>query len=140
MKRRPPSSTLTDTLFPYTALFRSGPGVVGRLGRPFQRIVVEDGVLRAGAGAMDINVARAALQHGLAGLEFLSGIPGTVGGALRMNAGAYGSEVKDVLHVAEALDPTGGLPRLPAAAVGFDSRHRDVPGDWLFVVSRRDAG
>ena len=73
----------------------------------------------AGAGALDLNVALSAAEAGVAGLEFLSGIPGTVGGGLRMNAGAYGREVKDVLVSAAALDRAGGERVVAAAAMGF---------------------
>ena len=80
-------------------LVRDGgvPGVVVRLGRGFAEIAIEDRRVRAGAAALDLNVARVAAEAGLAGIEFLSGIPGTIGGALRMNAGAYGREMSDVV-------------------------------------------
>src|SRR6185312_2066973 len=80
-------------------LIRDGgiPGVVIRLGPQFARITIEGGMVVAGAGAIDLNVARAAQASGLAGLEFLCGIPGAVGGGLRMNAGAYGREFKDIV-------------------------------------------
>ncbi len=83
-------------------------GVVIRLGRGFVEIEAKDNLVTAGAGALDFNVALTARDAGIAGLEFLSGIPGTVGGGLRMNAGAYGSEFKDVLESATALDAKGG--------------------------------
>ncbi|MDX1575754.1 MAG: FAD-binding protein, partial [Kiloniellales bacterium] len=85
-------------------LVRDGgvPGVVIRLGRAFAYIETEGTTVSAGATALDINVAMACREASITGLEFLSGIPGTIGGALRMNAGAYGRETKDVLVAAEA--------------------------------------
>ena len=127
-------------------LVRDGgvPGVVVRLGRGFAAIEVEGETVRTGAGALDLNVARTAFDAGLAGLEFLSGIPGTIGGALRMNAGAYGSEIKDVLIEARAMDAAGCDRTLSLAELGFGYRSCGVPEDWIFVaavlrVSRGDA-
>ncbi len=90
-------------------LVRDGgiPGVTIRLGRGFAEIEAGVDEVSAGAGALDLNVALTAAQAGIAGLEFLSGVPGTIGGALRMNAGAYGGEVRDVLIHAEAIDRDG---------------------------------
>jgi UDP-N-acetylmuramate dehydrogenase len=111
-------------------------GVVIRLGRGFSGIEPVDGDrLRAGAGAVDINVARAAAQAGLGGLEFLSGVPGTVGGGLRMNAGAYGREIADVLVEASAVDRRGVLHRVSAAELGLSYRHCAAPGDWVFTAA-----
>ncbi len=108
-------------------------GVVVRLGRGFAGIEIDGAQVRAGAAAMDINVARACRDAGLAGLEFLSGVPGTIGGALRMNAGAYGRELRDVVVSAKALDAAGGAHRLDPAALGFSYRHTSVPEDWTFT-------
>jgi UDP-N-acetylmuramate dehydrogenase len=116
-------------------LVRDGgvPGVVIRLGKGFAEIEARDGYLHAGAAALDVNVARMAAEAGLAGLEFLSGIPGTMGGALRMNAGAYGRELVDVVIAAEALDAKGRLHRLDKQALGLGYRHCSVPEDWIFL-------
>jgi UDP-N-acetylmuramate dehydrogenase len=111
-------------------------GVVVRLGRGFVEIRAEDSEIEAGAGALDLNVALTAQQAGIAGLEFMSGIPGTVGGGLRMNAGAYGREFKDVLRHAVALDGSGARHNLPTAALGLSYRHCDLPEDWIFVAAR----
>ncbi len=108
-------------------------GVVIRLGRGFAGLAVQDGAVAAGAGALHLNVARFAAEAGVAGLEFLSGIPGTVGGGLRMNAGAYGREVKDVVVSAVAVDRAGGERVVAAAAMGFSYRHCAVDPDWVFV-------
>jgi UDP-N-acetylmuramate dehydrogenase len=118
-------------------LIRDGgvPGVVIRLRGSFTGIRMDKAEIRAGAGALDINVARFALGQSMAGLEFLCGIPGTIGGALRMNAGAYGREIKDVLLSAEALDRTGARHSLNPAAMGFRYRGTEVPEDWLFIAA-----
>jgi UDP-N-acetylmuramate dehydrogenase len=110
-------------------------GVVVRLGRGLAKIETspQDGVVTAGAGAVDINVARAACEAGIAGLEFLSGVPGTIGGALRMNAGAYGREMVDVVIRARALDASGNLHDLANDEIGFGYRHAAVPEDWIFT-------
>ena len=116
-------------------LVRDGgvPGVVVRLGRGFVEIAVQGTQVIAGGGALDLNVALTCQQAGIAGLEFMSGIPGTIGGGLRMNAGAYGREFKDVLHEAVALDGRGNRQRAPAAVLGLSYRHSDAPEDWVFV-------
>ncbi len=116
-------------------LVRDGgiPGVVIRLLRGFTGIRVEGEQVLAGAGALDLNVALTARDHGLAGLEFLSGVPGTIGGALRMNAGAYGGEMKDVVAHAEALDRSGRALRLTPEELGFTYRHCAVPESVIFT-------
>jgi UDP-N-acetylmuramate dehydrogenase len=117
-------------------LVRDGgiPGVVIRLGRGFGEVMAVPGHrLRAGTVAPDVKVARAAADAGIAGLEFYRGIPGSIGGALRMNAGAHGRETKDVLVSARAVDRQGQIHVLSPADMGFTYRHCDVPGDWIFT-------
>ncbi|HEY8565777.1 MAG TPA: UDP-N-acetylmuramate dehydrogenase [Beijerinckiaceae bacterium] len=116
-------------------LVRDGglPGVVIRLGKGFSEIAVEGLRVRAGAGAPDVKVARAAAEAGIAGLSFLRGIPGAIGGALRMNGGAYGGEVKDVLVEARALDRQGRAVTLSLAEMGFTYRHSGASDDLIFV-------
>ncbi len=116
-------------------LVRDGgvPGVVLRLGRGFAGIEAADGTIRAGAAALDGNVALVARDAGLGGLEFLSGIPGTIGGGLRMNAGAYGREFKDVVVSVEALDGHGERRTLDNAEMSFGYRHAGVPEGWIFT-------
>lgn len=117
-------------------LVRDGgvPGVVIRLGRGFADIKVEPGHrLRAGTAVPDVKVARAAAEAGIAGLAFYRGIPGSIGGALRMNAGAHGSETKDVLVEARAVDPDGNIHVLSLSDMGFTYRHSAVPPDWIFT-------
>ena len=111
-------------------------GVVIRLGRGFVEIAAEGESIAAGAGALDLNVAITAREAGIAGLEFLSGIPGTVGGGLRMNAGAYGREFKDVLHSAVALDPHGTRRELALSDLDLSYRHCGLPEDWIFIAAR----
>jgi UDP-N-acetylmuramate dehydrogenase len=112
------------------------PGVVLRLpARGFGRIAVEaDGVV-AGAAALDATVAEHAAAAGLTGLEFLSGIPGSVGGAVAMNAGAYGRELKDALDWAEVATPAG-LQRLDAHALDMTYRHAALPARGVVVRAR----
>lgn len=109
-------------------------GVVMRLGRGFAEIKAEDGArLRAGTAVPDVKVARAAADAGIEGLAFYRGIPGSIGGALRMNAGAHGRETKDVLVEARALDRQGNVHVLSLADMGFSYRHSGVPHDWIFT-------
>lgn len=109
-------------------------GVVIKLGAGFTDIAVNGEEITAGAGVPDIHVAQTACKHSLAGLEFLSGIPGAIGGALRMNAGAYGREVKDVLVSARAVDRQGNIHVLAPEDMQFSYRHtRGVPDGWIFT-------
>ena len=119
-------------------LIRDGgvSGIVIRLGRGFVDIVANDDEITAGAGALDLNVALAACTAGIADLEFLSGIPGTVGGGLRMNAGAYGREFKDALREATALDGDGHRHDLELGEMDLSYRHCGAPADWIFVATR----
>ena len=111
-------------------------GVVLRLGGDFARIDVEGEEIVAGSAALDANVAKTAANHGLTGVEFFAGIPGTIGGALRMNAGAYGTETKDVLIEATAVDRTGAIHKVGPGDMGMHYRHTDAPADWIFVEGR----
>ena len=111
-------------------------GVVIRLGRGFNSIEALDGQrLRAGAAVPDVRVARAAADAGIAGLAFYRGIPGSIGGALRMNAGAHGGETKDVLVSARAVDRQGHIHDLTCADMGFTYRRSAVPRDWIFTTA-----
>jgi len=110
-------------------------GVVVRLaGRNWAQVEALDGArVRAGAGALDSMVAKGAGKAGIAGLEFYVGVPGTIGGALTMNAGCYGSETKDVLVEATALDRTGKRITLTHADFGFTYRHNALPDGLIFL-------
>lgn len=111
------------------------PGVVVRLvGRPFAQIEPLDGHrVKAGAGALDSMLAKGAAKAGIAGLEFYVGVPGTIGGALTMNAGCYGCETKDVLVEATALTRRGERVVIPASEFGFTYRHNALPPDLIFL-------
>ena len=109
-------------------------GVVIRLGRGFGDIKVEDGHrLRTGTAVPDVKVARAAAEAGIAGLAFYRGIPGSIGGALRMNAGAHGRETKDTLIGARAVDRLGNRHVLSLSDMKFTYRHCGIPEDWIFT-------
>jgi UDP-N-acetylmuramate dehydrogenase len=109
------------------------PGVVVRLPKSFAKVSVEGLRVRAGGGAMGISVASKARDAGVAGLEFLRGIPGTAGGAVRMNAGAYGREVADVLIEATLVLRDGRVETWPAARLGYTYRHSAVPEGAIVV-------
>lgn len=108
-------------------------GVVIRLGSPFRKVTTDGLRVTAGAAAIDAQVAKAAAQAGIAGLEFFRGVPGTIGGALRMNAGAYDGETKDVLVEAVAYDRRGERHVLSNAEMGFSYRHCDASEDLIFT-------
>lgn len=116
-------------------LVRDGgiPGVVIRLGKNFARIDIEGTTLHAGAAAADVNIARKARDAGLAGLEFMVGIPGGLGGALRMNAGAYDREIKDVFVSTSGFRRTGEPVDYTLEDMAFSYRHSGVPDDVIFV-------
>ena len=110
------------------------PGVVVRLGKPFARVERLDATtLRCGGGASGILVSSSARDAGIAGVEFLRSIPGTVGGFVRMNGGAYGREVKDVLIEADVVLRSGERKTLPKAALGYTYRHSDLPQGAIVV-------
>ena len=111
-------------------------GVVVKLARGFGDVVVEEDGVIAGAAALDVTVSEYAAEAGLAGLEFLSGIPGTIGGAVAMNAGAYGGDVAAVLDWAEIVTRAGELLRVPAMDLGLSYRHANLPADAVVVRAR----
>jgi UDP-N-acetylmuramate dehydrogenase len=117
-------------------LVRDGgvPGVVIRLGKGFGEISEEPGHrVRAGTAALDVRVARFAHEKSIDALTFLRGIPGTIGGALRMNAGAYGGETKDILIEARAVDRSGNIHVLSNADMKYTYRHCGAPEDLIFT-------
>src|SRR5204863_2274958 len=110
------------------------PGVVIRLGRGFGEVRVEDGSrIRAGTAAPDVKVSRAAQEAAISGLAFFRGIPGAIGGALRMNGGAYGRETKDVVVEVRGVDRRGGLRVLSNGEMGYSYRHCGVAEDIIFT-------
>ncbi|MFN0191702.1 MAG: UDP-N-acetylmuramate dehydrogenase [Aestuariivirga sp.] len=109
-------------------------GVVVRLGRGFSGLGAEPNHrLRAGAAVLDVRAARFAAEHGIDALTFLRGIPGTIGGALRMNGGAYGGETKDVLAESRAVDRSGNIIVLSNADMHYSYRHCGAPEDFIFT-------
>jgi UDP-N-acetylmuramate dehydrogenase len=109
------------------------PGVVIRLGRGFNDVVVEGLRIRAGTAVPDAKVARAAQEAGIAGLAFLRGIPGGIGGALRMNGGAYGRETRDALIEARGVDRNGNIRVYSNADLHYTYRHCGAPEDVIFT-------
>jgi UDP-N-acetylmuramate dehydrogenase len=139
LQARPADVPLTVIGVGSNLLVRDGgvPGVVIRLLRGFVEIEPEGSALTVGAGALDLNVAKTAQQAGIAGLEFLAGVPGGIGGALRMNAGAYGREIQDVLVWAEAVHAGDGtLRRFAVDELGYAYRHCSLSEDWIFLRAR----
>ncbi|MGA7384585.1 MAG: UDP-N-acetylmuramate dehydrogenase [Methylocella sp.] len=116
-------------------LVRDGgiPGVVVRLGKAFQGVEIEGLSVRAGAGAPDVKLASAAAKAGIAGLSFFRGVPGTIGGALRMNAGAYGAETRGVLVSCRGVDRNGRIVKFSNKDMGFSYRHCAVADDVIFT-------
>lgn len=108
-------------------------GATIRLGRAFSTIEVQGKTVLCGAAALDKTVAQYCAMHSLGGLEFLYGIPGTIGGAVRMNAGAYGREIKDVLQWVEVIDRQGQLRQLSPSEIGFSYRKCQIDPEWVFI-------
>jgi UDP-N-acetylmuramate dehydrogenase len=137
LRRLPAEAPVTVLGVGSNVIVRDGgvPGVVIRLsGRAFGQITAgEGGRITAGVAALDAQVARTAAKAGLAGLEFYAGIPGSVGGALTMNAGCYGAETKDVLVSAWGFDRSGERRDLALADFGYTYRHSEAPADIVWV-------
>lgn len=151
MKQRPADLPLYILGVGSNLLVRDGGlrGIVLRLGSGFAGIrmtddritglpevrsghlVIRSSIIHAGAAALDVNVAHAAREAGIGGLEFLVGVPGTIGGAVAMNAGAYGKEMKDILVSVEAVDERGEVHRLTPEELGFSYRHSRLPEGWV---------
>jgi UDP-N-acetylmuramate dehydrogenase len=109
-------------------------GIVIRLGKAFGQIEILDGAkVRAGTAALDMTVARTAMEAGVSGLEFFRGIPGSIGGALRMNGGAYETETKDVLLEAQGVSRAGEVVTYSVEGMGYSYRHSDAPLDVYFT-------
>jgi len=137
LRGRPADIPVTVIGVTSNLLIRDGgiPGVVIRLGRGFNQISFGADMVTAGAAVLDLNLAKAALAESRDGLAFMSGIPGSIGGGLRMNAGAYGREFRDVLFSAELVTGDGTIRRVPADALGMSYRHTDAPADWIFTAA-----
>ena len=136
LKGLPASVPVTVLGVGSNVIIRDGgvPGVVIRLaGRAFAGITTDGTRITAGSAALDAAVARAAAKAGIGGLEFYAGIPGTIGGALTMNAGCYGAETRDVLVSAWGYDRTGARRELALADFGYTYRHSEAPADIIWV-------
>jgi UDP-N-acetylmuramate dehydrogenase len=112
------------------------PGVVVRLGKAFGKVSADGETLIVGGGASGIAVSSAARDAGIAGLEFLRGIPGTVGGFVRMNGGAYGREVADVLVDTTIVTRDGGIENRPLAALEYSYRHSNLQDGEIVIAAR----
>jgi UDP-N-acetylmuramate dehydrogenase len=109
------------------------PGVVIRLGEIFKEISISGTEIIVGGGLSNLKLANFARKQEISGFEFLSGIPGTVGGSIRMNAGAYGSEVKDILQRVTAIDKKGNLIDLSVTELKYSYRHSDIEKDLIYI-------
>ncbi|WP_438996731.1 UDP-N-acetylmuramate dehydrogenase [Candidatus Puniceispirillum sp.] len=114
-------------------------GVIIKLTDHMKHIHHDGSIVTAQTGALDAEVARYASKAGLTGLEFLIGIPGTVGGGLRMNAGAYGNEFKDITMIAHGFDRAGNPISATPTEMGMAYRHSDAPADWIFTSASMQA-
>lgn len=108
-------------------------GIVIHLGKSFANISQQNDIITCGTGLLNVDLARFAQKSGLSGFEFLSGIPGTVGGAIRMNAGAYGSEIKDILQTIRLIDGNGIIQEISPQSDFFKYRKNALPEDWIFI-------
>ena len=109
-------------------------GVVIKLGKSFNRLsILNSNIIISGAGVLDKKLAEFAAENNLGGFEFLSCIPGTIGGGLRMNAGCFGKEIKDILISVQAIDQLGKVLSIPANTINFDYRKNDLPDDLIFL-------
>lgn len=135
--RRPRSVPVRALGLCSNVLIRDGgvEGVVVRLGRSFAGVAADGARIRCGAAAADIAVARAAAAAGIGGLEFLSGVPGSIGGAIRTNAGAYGREIGEAVEEVEAVDEDGRPRRLAAADIDFSYRRSSFPAGWICTAA-----
>lgn len=109
------------------------PGLTIHLGKPFTNVKRDGDDIVCGAGLLSVDLSRFAQKNGLSGFEFLCGIPGTVGGALRMNAGAYGSEIKSILKSIRFVDSNGQIEEIEPQEDFFKYRKNGLPDDWIFT-------
>lgn len=135
LKHKPKDIPVTILGVGSNLLVRDGgiSGVVIRLGRGFAQISHENNTVIAGSAALSFNVANLAADYGVAGLEFLVGVPGTIGGALAMNAGAYGSDIAAILQTARAVDEAGNLHELSPVDIGYIYRGNTLPEGMIFI-------
>ncbi len=136
MKNKPVDLPITIIGLGSNLLVRDGgiPGIVVRLGRGFNAIeALDDNRIKVGTAVPDMKLARAAAEHGVAGLSFYRGIPGSIGGALRMNAGAHGGETRDYLLEARAVDYEGNIHTFTAEEMGHTYRNCALPNHFIFT-------
>ncbi|MGH1407045.1 MAG: UDP-N-acetylmuramate dehydrogenase [Rhodomicrobiaceae bacterium] len=136
MKNKPVDLPITIIGLGSNLLVRDGgiPGIVVRLGRGFNAIeALDDNRIKVGTAVPDMKLARAAAEHGVAGLSFYRGIPGSIGGALRMNAGAHGGETRDYLQEARAVDYGGNIHTFTAEEMGHTYRNCALPNHFIFT-------
>lgn len=136
MKNKPVDLPITVIGLGSNLLVRDGgiPGIVVRLGRGFNSIeALGDNKIKVGTAVPDMKLARAAAEHGVAGLSFYRGIPGSIGGALRMNAGAHGGETRDYLVEARAVDSEGNIHTFSAEEMGHTYRNCALPYNFIFT-------
>ena len=116
-------------------LIRDGgiPGIVVHLGKTFDSLKIDGDKIICGAGVKNMEIARAAMEAGLSGFEFLCGIPGTLGGSIRMNAGAHGRSTADIVEEVTAFDIIGKKMVLPRSEIPFDYRTNALPDNWIFT-------
>ncbi len=116
---------ITDNLF---------DGVVIKMGKNFSQITLHsDDIIIAGSAVLDKSLSNFALENHLSGFEFLSCIPGTIGGGISMNAGCFGKEFKDILISVQAIDKLGRVISIPAKEIKFDYRKNNIPEDYIFL-------
>ena len=141
LRSRPADVPVTPIGVASNLLVRDGgiPGVVLRLSGPLAGVEVQSERLVVGAGATDRNIAVHALKAGLSGLEFFIGIPGTLGGAVRMNAGAFGGETAEVVERVTAVDPRGRVHEVSRADLAFAYRHSALPDGWIVTSAVLEA-
>jgi len=135
LKKKPDDIPVTVIGIGSNLMVRDGgvPGVVIRLSKKFSGISINELEITAGCGVSNLRLANTARENGIAGFEFLCGIPGSVGGAIRMNAGAYGSEIKNITHMVRALDNKGNLIELSVNEMKYGYRHSKSPADLIFI-------
>lgn len=136
LRQKPDEIPLTVIGVGSNLLVRDGgiDGVVIRLGREFNKITkLSSTHMYVGGAVLDSNISRMALEYEIGGLEFLSGIPGTVGGGVYMNAGCYGREFSDIVESVDIIGPGGQIKTLPAKEIGFSYRHSNIPTNSIVI-------
>ena len=109
-------------------------GVIIKLGKNFNRMsLLNPDIIISGAAVLDRKLADFSAENNLSGFEFLSCIPGTIGGGIKMNAGCFGNEIKDILISLQAIDKSGNVLTIPASKIKFDYRKNDLPEDLIFL-------